>query len=197
MVGSTGAFFTTFGNYSTLTQPHQDGDSFEVYGVDSGDLIMPFNRADFFVMTPPAGAGSSGMPADCAPHTGVLYKSTLNHSDGSFTQMPLLDCVADLQVVFGLDTSGAGFINSHTSVPLDSARNIRSQLREIRVYLLAQEGKKDSGYSYPSATVTVGESFGGTVQGRIFDLQSLIGSGWQNYRWKVYTIVVRPMNLYQ
>jgi len=195
MVNASGGYFTTFANYSTLTLPHQDGDTFEVYGVDSVDLIMPFNRADYYVMRP-----ATGMPAECAPHTGVLYKAVLNHSDGSFTQMPLLDCVADLQVVYGLDTSGAGMVNSHTASDFtagysDKAQIIRNQLREIRVYLLAHEGKKDTSYSAPRY-MTVGEDFGGGVQGRVFDLQTLIGGDWQYYRWKVHTMVVRPKNLF-
>ena len=191
MVSGTGAFSTRFDNYSTLTQPHQDGDTFEVYGVDSGDLIMPFNRADYYVRTP-----ATGMPADCAPHTGVLYKATLRHSDGSFVEMPLLDCVADLQVVYGRDSSGAGTINIHSSDSFASAQEARDQLREIRVYLLSHDGKKDRGYKSPLQLVPVGESFGGTLQGRVFDLQALIGPDWQNYRWKVHTIVVRPKNLF-
>lgn len=194
MVSGTGAFSTTFSNFSTLTQNHIDGDTYEVYGVDSVDLSAPFNRADYYVMTP-----ASGMPAECSPRTGVLYKAILNHTSGSFRQIPLLDCVADLQVVFGVDTSlsATGIVNDHaTDMSGKSAEDIRNQVREIRVYLLSHEGKKDRGYTYPSRYVTVGESFGGVLRGRVFDLQSQIGGDWQNYRWKVHTIVVRPKNLF-
>src|SRR6185369_10468477 len=156
---TSGTYFARFDNYSSLIQPHQDGDTYEVYGVDSGDLTMPFNRSDYYVRTP-----ATGFSPSCAPHTGVLYKASLRHSDGQFTEMPLLDCVADMQVVYGLDTSGAGLVNSHTIASFTSDQIIRSQLKEIRVYLLSHEGKKDRGYSYPSRYITVGENFGGTVQ---------------------------------
>ncbi len=33
--------------------------------------------------------------------TGILYKGTVNHADGLLTELPLLDCVADMQVIFG------------------------------------------------------------------------------------------------
>jgi len=195
-------FSAPFDTYSTtLAIPHQNGDTFEIYGV-SPDTIpptplrMPFNRADYYVQRPTA-----NMPTSCAGNTGILYKSTVSHSDGNPTMgMPLLDCVADMQVVYGLDTSGAGFVNSHTTVPLTTAEDIRNQLKEIRVYILAQEGKKDLSYNYPSTTVDVGESFDGDpahIMGRNFDLSVRIGPDYKYYRWKVYTIVVRPKNLIQ
>lgn len=189
MVDGSGGYSTTFANYSTLTQPHQDGDLFVLYGVDRNAPSMPFNRADYYLMAPAA-----GMPGGCAPHTGQLFRSILRH-DGSFVPSAMLDCVADLQVVYGLDTSGQGFVNSHSTVLPATAREIRAQLREIRVYLLVHEGTKDAGFSYPSRYIAVGESFGGTLQGRNFDLQGLIGTGWQHYRWKVLSLVVRPQNL--
>ncbi|GFO66845.1 type IV pilus minor pilin PilW [Geomonas limicola] len=194
LLTSAGTFSTTFANFTTLTTNHLDGDSYEVYGVDRVDPSAPFNRADFYVMTP-----ASGMPAECAPHTGILYKGVLNHATGSFTQIPLLDCVADLQVVYGVDASlsGTGTVNDHlTDLSGKSAEDIRNQVCEIRVYLLSHEGKKDLGYTYPSPYVTVGENFGGSVKGRTFDLQTQVGTDWQHYRWKVHTIVVRPKNLF-
>lgn len=205
LMASAGTVFSApYDNYSTLSLPHQNGDTFEVYGVSPGTnpatipptlLRMPFNRADYYVQRP-----ASNMPAGCANNTGILYKSTVSHSDGSLIAgMPLLDCVADMQVVYGLDTSGAGFVNDHRTASLTTAAEIRNQLKEIRVYILAQEGRKDLSYSYPSTTVNVGESFDGgtTVMGRQFNLQTLIGSDYKYYRWRVYTIVVRPRNLIQ
>lgn len=194
-----GTFYATYGTYSTLTLPHTDGDVFQVYGVDPNTTLrMPFNRADYFIQ-----ATSPVLPT-CAPHTGTLYKAVANQdatASTKFTKIPLLDCVADMQVVYGLDTAGAGLINSHTTVSPGTptgttAQDIRDQLREIRVYILAQEGKKDASYTYPSETITVGESFDGgtTISGRVFNLKNLIGPEWKRYRWKLYTIVVRPKN---
>ena len=193
---STGTYYTTFNNFSTLTLPHLDGDTFQVYGIASAAttaLRMPFNRADYFISNTPA----TDIPSFCAPNAGVLYKATINHADGSKNKMPLVDCVADLQIVYGLDTDGGGRVNQYLDTPAvdpSLAANIRSQLREIRVYILAQDGKKDRTFSYPNTSIKVGEDLlGGGFMGREYP----IGSAIKNYRWKVYTIVVRPKNLIQ
>lgn len=193
-------YSTTFQNWSTLTYPHPDGDTFAIYGVDPDtDLSMPFNRADYYVKRPTA-----NVPKDCAESSGVgiLYKSTVNQSNGLLSNgMPLLDCVADMQVVYGLDNSNAGFVNQYLDTPANTtpvtAADIRAQLREIRVYILAQEGKKDILFSYPTETILVGEMLNGVQKGRLFNLRDRIGDIYKNYRWKIYTIVVRPKNIGQ
>ncbi|WP_136526610.1 prepilin-type N-terminal cleavage/methylation domain-containing protein [Geomonas ferrireducens] len=191
----TGAYSTTFSHYTSLTVPHSSGDMFQVYGVDpSTDLRMPFNRADYYVRQP------ATMPPACAPNTGVLYKAVLKQAaNGGFSEIPLLDCVADMQVVYGIGPSGSGDITFHdTTLPgTGTAQEIRQQLKEIRVYVLAHAGRKDTGYSYPNTTIDVGEKFAGALKGRSFDLEHQIGGDWRNYRWKVYPIVVRPQNLIQ
>ncbi len=191
----TGAYSTTFSHYTSLTVPHSSGDMFQVYGVDaSTDLRMPFNRADYYVRQP------TTMPPACAPNTGVLYKAVLKQAaNGGFSEIPLLDCVADMQVVYGIGPSGSSDITFHdTTLPgTGTAQDIRQQLKEIRVYVLAHAGRKDTGYSYPNTTIDVGERFAGALKGRSFDLEHQIGGDWRNYRWKVYPIVVRPQNLIQ
>lgn len=189
-----GVFAVPFKEYTTLTLPHSSGDVFQVYGVEpSVDPRMPFNRADYYVSRP------ANISPACAPGTGVLYKAVANQTTG-YKEMPLLDCVADMQVVYGLGPVGSPNVNLHqTTVPLpanpaDAAKAIREQVKEIRLYILAHEGRKDRTFSYPSQQVEVGEDFGGGLQGRMFNLETLIGTGWRNYRWKVYTIVARPKN---
>ncbi len=195
--GNFSAYFKQ-NKYTSLTLPHSSGDAFEVYGIDPGtEPRMPFNRADYYVATPAAPS-----PA-CAPHTGVLYKAVLNQAaNGGFSAIPLLDCVADMQVVYGIGEPGSREVNLHQQgLPgTGSAQDIRERLKEIRVYILAHTGKKDSLYTFPSQTVDVGEKFGGDaspLNGRTFDLDARIGGDWRNYRWKLYTIVVRPQNLIQ
>jgi len=194
-------FSATFGNYTTLTVPHLNGDTFEIYGVNPDtDLRMPFNRADYYVRRP------TKVPKSCmeSPGVGILYKSTVIQGSGGLAPlggMPLLDCVADMQVVYGLDNDGAGRVNQYLGAPATTvsptAADIRNQLREIRVYILAQEGLKDVLFTYPSETVTVGEVLNGILRGRVFNLKDRLGPDYKYYRWKVYTIVVRPKNLVQ
>jgi hypothetical protein len=185
-----------FTNYTTLMTNHLDGDTYQVYGVSNTNFRMPFNRADYYVRTP------TDMPQGCARNTGVLYKSNISQSSGGYDPIiPLVDCVADMQIIYGLDGDGGGRVNQYLEAPANttnpSASDIRSQLKEIRVYILTQDGKKDLNFSYPSPLVDVGESLLGVFRGRHFDLNAIIGSDYKNYRWKVYTIVVRPLNLIQ
>ncbi len=117
-----------------------------VYGVDPDtDLRMPFNRADYYI--------NSVAPDRCANGTGVLRKALISQSNGTRANpLPLLDCVADMQVAYGLDTNDDGTINAYTNdltaSGLTTAQNIRDQVREIRVYVLANEGQRDPNLDY-------------------------------------------------
>jgi prepilin-type N-terminal cleavage/methylation domain-containing protein len=191
LIVSGGTFFTQADNYSALTNfaaPAGDPEVRIMYGVDPDtDLRMPFNRADYYIRRP-----TTNMPQRCAPNTGILYKATVNQSDGMLHELPLLDCVADMQVVFRLDTDGDGTIDTESNnIFFFTAQQIRQQVKEARVYILTHEGQRDVNYTYPNSTVTVGE-FG---LGHTFNLATVIGTNWQNYRWKVYNIVVKLMNL--
>jgi len=195
--GTTGTFFATFGTYTTLTVTARDGETYQVYGIapeNITSLRMPFNRADYYLGIP---SPASDLPASCAPNTGVLYKATINHGNGARNPMPLLDCVADLQIVYGLDTSGSGSINDYTTVAPGTAAEQRAQIKELRVYLLVQDGSRDTLYNFPSQVFDVGETLNGSFTGRRFNLPAVIGNDYKYYRWKLYTIVVRPKNLIQ
>ncbi len=174
-------------------------------------LRMPFNRADYYIST-------SNVPAHCAPGTGVLRKSVVNQSDGKLADdSPLIDCVADFQVILGLDMDEDGVIGTFSNADgssvvdspllslssenataaevqatLSSASLLRKRLKEIRIYILAQEGQRDMDYNFGQQTVTVGE-FG---LGRNRDLSALVGDPeYSFYRWKVYTLIVKPENI--
>jgi prepilin-type N-terminal cleavage/methylation domain-containing protein len=163
-----------------------------IYGVDpDDDLRMPFNRADYYIST-------AGVPQRCAPNTGVLVKAVLKHADGTFDdELPILDCVADMQVVYGLDNDGDGDFVPGTGTPPDGysddisaldAGQIRQQVKEVRVYVLAHEGQRDPDYVHSPTTIYVGDaSIGG---GHNLDI-----SADANYRWKVYSVAEKPRNL--
>jgi hypothetical protein len=194
---------------------------------------MPFNRTDYFISLPANSEGDpepTRVPDVCAkdasgkpnPAVGILYKTTVNHSNGRLTYIPLLDCVADLQVVLGWDMDGNGALDSYTNadgstcsglcppsqqVPalanqvqdalakLNNSSsaifpNIRNNLKMVKVYILAQNGRGDPDYVSPSPII-VGDP-GETALTRSYDLAS---KNLLNYRWKLYRIVVRPKNL--
>ena len=99
-----------------------------------------------------------------------------------------MKCVADMQVVFSLDSNGDGGVDLHVAEGgcALTAKEIRNQLKEVRIYLAAHEGGKDRDFLYTSPTLEVGE-FG---VGRTLDLNALYGADYKNYRWKVYKLVV-------
>jgi len=185
-------------------------DMYVAYGVNSisgsDNIRMPFNRSDYYVQRP-----KSNMTTTCNKGTGILYKAVVYNSTsasgGQFpigAQYPLLDCVGDMQVVYELDRSGvknSGDITYMDTLTGMTAQEIREQLRTIRVYILGHEGKKDLGYSYPYTDVNkvvVVSDPSLSSSGRIFsktDMVSYFGADWFNYRWKVYTIAIKPKNL--
>lgn len=190
--------------------------SFIVYGVnspnldvvDAGPLARPFNRADYFISRSvlPSNPlpGNFTVPSRCEPNTGVLYKAIMRHGVG-FTYQPLVDCVANMQIFFGLDTNGDGsFQNPNVGASPDNqftqtligltAQQIRTQVKEVRVYILAHEGRRDPGFIFnpAAANILVG---GPEVGGGFAYLLGPATDERRHYRWKVYELTVKPYNL--
>jgi type II secretory pathway pseudopilin PulG len=171
-----------------------------IYGVDPGtnntNIRMPFNRADYYINT------TGTMPAGCAAGTGIFYKATVNQSDGALNPLPLLDCVADFQVVYGLDNDENGELDAYSNdlvgAGILDAKQTRDRVKEVRIYILAHEGQRDTRYTFDEFTgavtcatcIRVGMQ---AVLGRDFDIQGI--ANYLNYRWKVYTLIVKPTNL--
>jgi len=194
---TSGNFYTQFINTAGFV-PVTPYSANIVYGIDDGIPVRPFNRAEYYI-------NNAAVPQRCAPNTGVLVKAVVAHDgDGTTpTLLPLLDCVADMQVVYGLDTNADGVVDSIYSDDISvgkTAAVIRAQLVEVRIHILAQEGQRDDSYAYPYDNVTVGS--GGAGRSFVFTSSGFTSSGISNnnfkhYRWKVYNIVVKPRNLAQ
>lgn len=186
--------FNTTGNYVPV-EPYSAN---IVYGIDNVQPVRPFNRAEYFI-------DNAAVPQRCAPNTGVLVKAVVAHDGAGTTPtlLPLLDCVADMQVEYGLDTNADGVVDNTYSDDISSgmtAAVIRAQLMEVRVAVLSQEGQRDDSYEYPYNDVTVGTA----GAGRIFNFAASgftssgnVANNFKHYRWKVYNIVVKPKNLAQ
>jgi prepilin-type N-terminal cleavage/methylation domain-containing protein len=206
LVLSGTSFWTAYSGVTALPwRPLNISDTRLVYGIDSNtDPRMPFNRADYYIKIP---SSSSDLPTRCASatRTGVLYKSVLRQDNGTHFELPLLDCVADMQVVYALDTNKDGTVDTYgdgDSIAFLSTRDVRDEVKEIRVYILAHEGQKDSNYRFTNFTtgacatcIRVGETLIGNY--RDFDLRTITPgkTDYLNYRWKIYTIVVASNNL--
>lgn len=187
-------------NYSPPPTPNDpDGERYLMYGLrDNAGLVQrPFNRADYYIRT-------GNVPAHCGPNTGVLVKVQLNQADNTppdqIPPQPFVDCVADFQLVYYLDTNGDGGWNLRGNAnDLNglTAEQIRDQLKAIRYYILLHEGGIDRAYTYPTNLVNVGEvdGAGNLLAGRTLDLAVAIGGDWRNYRWKVESGAIAPKNL--
>jgi prepilin-type N-terminal cleavage/methylation domain-containing protein len=183
-------YFDQFSNIAVF-QPTTIAETRIVYGVDDGDLRMPFNRADYYI-------ANVNRPAHCAPNTGVLYKATVNHNGGGLTELPLLDCVASMQVAYGLDNNEDGVFENGVGgdtyanagdIGGLTAGTITRRVKEIRVYILAHEGQMDPNYTHATAIIRVGDAGLGIGEDVVITGTNL------NYRWKLYTIITKPVNM--
>ncbi len=164
--------FSAVGDFAPLNP----GETRVVYGIDGGGALqMPYNRAEYYIDT-------TRVPQTCAPNTGVLSKALVSHVDGTLlAPLPLLDCVADFQVRYGLDSDSDGVIETTSDdLALLDARTIRQQVKEVRLFILAHEGQRDRNYTHPTGTFTV------AGHASAVDRQ---------FRWRVYEMVVKPINL--
>lgn len=221
----TRANYNTEGFLDSAFDPTLPEEMYYIYGISTDDNIgMPFNRADYFVASP---ADATKKPSYCAPDeggvpkTGILYKGSVSHSSsspgGRLTFIPLLDCVADMQVVFGWDVDdgqgnegqdgvvetfstplgGGGAISvsptgnlSRVTSALADPEKLRNSLKVVKVYVLAQVGRRDANYQSP-ATFEIGDPTLDSSVSKTFTLSAAM----RNYHWKVYRLVVRPKNL--
>ncbi|MFZ5906505.1 MAG: prepilin-type N-terminal cleavage/methylation domain-containing protein [Nitrospirota bacterium] len=214
LVNDGASFSITFNQaaFPAAFSPSTANDLYLIYGVDpSTSLRMPFNRADYFIRS-----SGSTIPGRCVAGTGVLVKSVISHVNGNRgVEMPLLDCVADMQVIFGFDmdedgergtfsdadggqvTGTEGATVANVQATLNDPALLRSRLNEVRVYILAHEGQKDATFTYPNATIQMpaDPSDPAFAVGSDFDLSASGIPDWQNYRWKVFTLSVKPNNL--
>ncbi len=209
---------------TTAFNPTTANDIYFIYGLDKAstssassiNLRMPFNRTDYFVSRP-----ATNMPALCAPGSGILYKTTVNQIDGGLGYMPLVDCVADMQVIYGWDLKNSGLSGTDGLIDTYSradggAVSGAASIAEVKGCL----GTGAQQIGYPSAAECIRTSLklikvyllvqdggkdknytspatfelydtGESALGRLYTL----AGDMRNYRWKVYRITVRPNNL--
>ena len=204
LIYNADSFSVKYKDLSGSFVPQSEAVLYYYYGIyyDSDDVKLraPFNRTDYFVNR------ASSTPSSCAPGAGVLYKTVMNQNSGSMSDFsfPIIDCVADMQVVFGWDTAGNG-LDTYTDADMSTTAtslawtpslsdpsDIRKHLKLIKVYILVQDGGKDLSYINTETAMPVGIACEANTLAHTINLT---GPNYQNYRWKLYRIVVRPKNL--
>ena len=180
----SGTWYWNESDYSSNPSHIPQNTLYLVYGVSHDRAPrMPFNRVDYYLDAP---AGS--LPDKCYEHTFLLYRATIDHADGQRNPEPILDCVKDFQVVFGVDNDSDPEIDDWTSTLPNTPEEIRNQVKEVRVFILYQEGQK-SDEVISTTTITLGDNDTGP-------LSTFTPAGEErHYRWKILKIAVRPLNL--
>ncbi len=127
---------------------------------------------------------SSNQPlSQCALGTSNLLRQV-----GGGSGVPIINCVADWEVRFGLDTDGDGTFDVDAmpaSLPA-TRQSQRSQVKYIAIYLLVQSGRYDPNFNFGN-NITL--SNGITLS---FPLSC---SKCPNYRWKVIEKKIKFMGL--
>ncbi len=224
-----------YANPSIPAYTPSTGRRYYFYGIQgAANLRAPFNRTDYYVRRPDA-----GVPTSCSPGTGMLYKAVMSHALGTLTpEIPILDCVADMQIVLGWNSQvnpegsnavdvlssadgnanvatngGAGLNGLDIPAILADPIEVRKRLRQIKVYILAQDGAMDPNPNFVNANISfpiadpgegvliqrpasptwVPGAADGTVN--LTATPTILRPNMSNYRWKVYRIVVKPKNL--
>lgn len=191
-------FKDTSAEFDNAFEPGINTDeTFLIYGVappgNGGVLRMPFNRADYYIAV-------NNTPTRCAPNTGVLVKSVIQQATGNRGPgLPLLDCVADMQVVYGLDNNDIvpGIDVYLSDIFMLGASQVRDQVKEVRVYILAHEGQLDNSYTWAGANdpvINITDPNVGILNA--FNLsENIDATTYRHYRWRIYTLVLKPHNL--
>lgn len=145
------------------------------------------------------------LPAECAATTTNLIRAEGIDGNGG---TPLLSCVRDFAFAFGLDDNEDGVIDRWDTggsyieanyVGSTAPKVLNRRLKQIRVYILVQDGIRDPEYTFsnPDTSVAanqvrVGElNLPGGATGHIVTLTPAE----LHYRWKMLSIAVTTRNI--
>ncbi len=135
----------------------------------------------------------STLPSTCATGTQNLLRAESRTTVAPAGGEPLLNCVLDLQVAFGLDTDENGAIdfwdNGGVLAGGYDAKTLNKRLKQVRVYLLVQLGKQDPDYTNPLASIRVGDT--SLTIGRDVPLTA----EQRRFRWRVISLNITPRNM--
>ena len=175
--------------------------------------------------------GGETFPATCAPGTRSLMRaeSRTDAAPSGGEGRHILNCVLDFQVALGIDEGNladkvddrdgmisfwdnGGVAFTAAAGPADAAlaidnnsnlfRNLNKNLRQIRVYVLVQDGNRDQGYFYSNPDpaysdkpnkIRVGEL---GLQGGPVGRDVTLTDEQRRYRWRVLSIAVTPRNIW-
>ncbi|MCF8030673.1 MAG: prepilin-type N-terminal cleavage/methylation domain-containing protein [Desulfohalobiaceae bacterium] len=158
----------------------------------------PYDTSDSQV-TPP-GAGCTNQPCyritytlssstqsleKCADGTSNLQRTTdPSPFSGGVSWRPVINCVADWQVAFEQDTNGDGSMDTVTTSSVAFSPANATQVEQVHVYALVQEGSYERDYTFSGST---------SMDGVTLNLPGT--SEADHYRWKMMKLSVKPQDL--
>jgi len=204
-------YSASYSNNFTTDYAFAPDRKYYIFGIGSIFAVAPFNRTDYFVRR------DNRTPEKCSPASGVLFKAIMEAA-GSFREIPVLDCVADMQIIHGINTSENpeteisdnlffvpadfepnGVTGDRGSLSDKEIRNIgknpielRTRLKMSMIFLMVQDGKKDTTFNNNNTAFTVGNQ---DFQAALKKTVDLTEPEFINYRWKLYRIVVTHKNM--
>lgn len=189
--------------FNPTSLPTTNGQVYYLYGLSTGATTrMPFNRVDYYL-------DNTNVPKYCDSGTFVLERGVISQTTGMLVSSPLINCVEDFQVAFGIDPTGDATqalkwqtdLNQENIVggqgagyPMTAAQ-MRQYLREVKVYVIYQEGhgkvSPTSGYRFSGSLI-----LGKDLSPNPFSVNTFTPTGVNaQYRWKLLEIDVKPMNM--
>lgn len=188
-------------DYGTTTPPQDivDITGAIVYGLYSNPNLAGPESANFPFYTVRYYLGGTA-PSLCAPGTTNLLRAESRTDATGGTGDPILNCVLDFQVAFGInaDKSDDGNMdcwdNGGVITRGFTVEEVNEHLKQIKVFVLVQQGARDDSYTGP-ATIRVGDSLlnacGGGGVGRTVTLDAPL----RKYRWNVVALSIAPRNM--
>ncbi len=175
---------------STATNQPKGSLFYGLYGVASAvddGSTMPYYAVRYYL-----GGASANDPAHCAPGTVSLLRAESRKDPAPNGGDPILSCVLNMQVAFGLDSNEDDAIElwdegGETASGL-TAKDFRGQLKQVRLYLLAQTSRSAVGGS-SLTPILVGDADLGTGAEVALDTDQ------EQYQWKLTTIHITPRNI--
>lgn len=165
-----------------------------VYGLHTENSNFPYYAVEYQL--------GGATPNFCAPGTQSLLRAESKDNVPPISQerKPILDCVLDFQVAFGLDTNEDGTIdlwdNGGVQAATYDSKGLRDRLKQVRVYILVQLGMRDPEFTYSNPAnpanpdrIQVGDTT--ITTGREITLTT----DQRRYRWRVITLSITPKNI--
>ena len=195
------------GSATTNPYPTMGEDGMLVFGMTtSTSANLPFYMVQYSL------GGTA--PSNCAPGSSNLLRLETHTEPLGTGGQPLMNCVLGFQVALGLATNidnndpriSCWDLNGAACAAGYPSETLRKQLKQVKVFVLAQEGKEDLDYTYGTNPVTVGDETGTLTKCIDSGVTCMPGAGvvgqsvtlnadQLHYRWKLLTLEVAPRNI--